>query len=218
MCNRPNPTEDPQGCDPLNALHIEEETMHEGALGSRFAISTALLLGLLLSNSAFADAGGKPANAIGSMGPVPKAQCGPSDRTESGLQGQTTSKERASGDSPDSQAKHACRQAEIPLSALFRIPKPSHSPAATTSRRRPSGSDILFGLADLGFGAPELGSFSLFEMESLRLPFGMGIERDLYFEAAFPLSVYTEAARLAGQIVVNEQLLRAATASLGQGP
>jgi hypothetical protein len=29
------------------------------------------------------------------MGPVPKAQCGPADRTESGLQGQTTSAERA---------------------------------------------------------------------------------------------------------------------------
>ena len=28
------------------------------------------------------------------MGPVPKAQCGPSDHTESGLQGQTTSAER----------------------------------------------------------------------------------------------------------------------------
>jgi hypothetical protein len=33
------------------------------------------------------------------MGPVPKAQCGPSDRIEGGLQGQTTSQERASGDS-----------------------------------------------------------------------------------------------------------------------
>ena len=30
---------------------------------------------------------------------MPKAECGPSDRTESGLQGQTTSQERASGDS-----------------------------------------------------------------------------------------------------------------------
>ena len=60
-----------------------------------FAIPTGLLLGLLFSNSAFtADAG-----ATGSMGPVPKAQCGPSDRTEKGLQGQTTSQERASGDS-----------------------------------------------------------------------------------------------------------------------
>src|SRR5258708_24784062 len=89
---------DPQGRDPLNALHIEEETMHKGPAVSRFAISTVLLLGLLFGNSAFAAAGDK-SNEIGSMGPVPKAQCGPSNRTESGLQGQTTSKERASGDS-----------------------------------------------------------------------------------------------------------------------
>ena len=73
--------------------------MHKGPPGRRFAISTVLLLGLLLSNPAFADAEGKPANELGSMGLVPKAQCGPSDRTESGLQGQTTSEERASGDS-----------------------------------------------------------------------------------------------------------------------
>src|SRR5436190_3478238 len=58
-----------------------------------FAISTVLLLGLLFNGSGFA------ADATGSMGPVPKAQCGPSDRTEKGLQGQTTSQERASGDS-----------------------------------------------------------------------------------------------------------------------
>ncbi len=72
--------------------------MHKGPAVSRFAISTVLLLGLLFGNSAFAAAGAK-SNEIGSMGPVPKAQCGPSNRTESGLQGQTTSKERASGDS-----------------------------------------------------------------------------------------------------------------------
>ena len=62
---------------------------------SGFAISTAALLGLLLSNSISADPGGRRANDVGSMGPVPKAECGPSDRTESGLQGQTTSAERA---------------------------------------------------------------------------------------------------------------------------
>ena len=39
--------------------------------------------------------------------------------------------------------------------------------------------DIMFGLADLGH--PELGSWSLGEMQSVRLPFGMGIERDLLF-------------------------------------
>lgn len=72
--------------------------------------------------------------------------------------------------------------------------------------------DMLFGLADLG--DPELGSFSLVEMTSLRLPFGMGIERDILFEGLFPLSVYAEAARQAGSIVRSERLLRAAAAAL----
>ena len=72
--------------------------MHKGAVISSVAISTVLLLGLLSGNSAFAAAAGT-ANATGSMGPAPKAQCGRSDRTEKGLQGQTTSQERASGDS-----------------------------------------------------------------------------------------------------------------------
>ena len=46
--------------------------------------------------------------------------------------------------------------------------------------------DTLFGLADLGFGCPELGSLSLMETASVRLPFGLGIERDLYFEGYLP--------------------------------
>src|SRR6476659_810290 len=53
------------------------------------------LLGLLISGSLVAADGGRRANDLGSMGPVPKALCGPSDHTESGLQGQTTSAERA---------------------------------------------------------------------------------------------------------------------------
>src|SRR5262249_50381811 len=60
--------------------------------------------------------------------------------------------------------------------------------------------DTLFGLADLG--QPELGSFSLAEMEAVELPFGMGIERDVLFEGALPLSVYARAARQAGRIVL----------------
>src|SRR3546814_9705730 len=48
--------------------------------------------------------------------------------------------------------------------------------------------DTLFGLADLGFGCPELGSFSLSELASVRLPFGLGIERDLGFTSEVPLS------------------------------
>ena len=41
------------------------------------------------------------------------------------------------------------------------------------------GEDTFFGYADLGF--PELGYFSLSELESVRGPLGLGIERDLHF-------------------------------------
>jgi hypothetical protein len=65
--------------------------------------------------------------------------------------------------------------------------------------------DTLFGLADLGF--PELGSFSLEELASIVLPFGMGIERDILFTGDFPISVWAEAAREAGSIRAAERIL-----------
>lgn len=71
-------------------------------------------------------------------------------------------------------------------------------------------ADTLFGLADLGFGCPELGSFSLAEIAALRLPFGLAVERDLCFETALPLSVWADAARRAGSISAAEPTLRAA--------
>jgi hypothetical protein len=67
--------------------------------------------------------------------------------------------------------------------------------------------DTLFGLADLG--EPELGSFSLAEMTSLRLPFGMGIERELLFEGMVPISVWAEAARRTGSIRAAERVIYA---------
>ena len=67
--------------------------------------------------------------------------------------------------------------------------------------------DTLFGLADLGFGCPELGSFSLRELESIRLPLGMGIERDLGFFSPFPLSVWTAWANHGGAIMIAEAAL-----------
>ena len=65
----------------------------------------------------------------------------------------------------------------------------------------PEDGDTLFGLVDLGFGSPELGYSSLAEIASVRCCFGLGIERDCYFEAKHSLSVYAEAARTAGRIV-----------------
>lgn len=66
--------------------------------------------------------------------------------------------------------------------------------------------DTLFGLADLGY--PELGSFSLEEISSIRLPFDMGIERDILFTGDVPISVWADAAREAGSIHAAERILR----------
>lgn len=74
--------------------------------------------------------------------------------------------------------------------------------------------DTLFGLCDLGFGCPELGHVSLAEIESVKGRFGIGIERDLHFVGRFPLSVYAEAARIAGRIIESEGVLAQAAAAL----
>jgi hypothetical protein len=88
--------------------HLRSEqggTMTKQELVRAFAIATVASLGLLLSTSILlADGtgvGDKRAKAvrIPLTGPVPKANCGRWDWTESGLQGQTTPDERLSGDS-----------------------------------------------------------------------------------------------------------------------
>lgn len=79
-------------------------------------------------------------------------------------------------------------------------------------------NDTLFGLADPGFGFPELGYFSLSEISSISLPFGLTIERDLYFCPRFSLAVYAQAACSAGGIVEADALLCAAALSLGLNP
>lgn len=70
--------------------------------------------------------------------------------------------------------------------------------------------DTLFGLADLGFGCPELGAFSISELQAIRLPFGLSIERDRFFSTEFRLSAWAEAARAGGSIATAEQILAAA--------
>ena len=67
--------------------------------------------------------------------------------------------------------------------------------------------DTLFGLADLGCGCPELGSFSLGEIEALRRPWGFVIEADSGFRTHFRLSVWAAWSRRAGSILWAETLL-----------
>ncbi|HVI97516.1 MAG TPA: DUF2958 domain-containing protein [Sphingomonas sp.] len=103
------------------------------------------------------------------------------------------------------------------------IGTPGHDPAPVVKLFNPIGAatwlateldsdgDTLFGLADLGFGCPELGSFSLGEIERLRLPFGLTIERDLFFDSDVPLSVWADTARRAESIPAAEIILCART-------
>jgi hypothetical protein len=64
----------------------------------------------------------------------------------------------------------------------------------------PDDPDIAFGLCDLGMGCPELGSVSLSELQSVRGPLGLGIERDRYFIACKTLLAYADEAHRLGRI------------------
>ena len=60
-------------------------------------------------------------------------------------------------------------------------------------------TNIAFGLCDLGY--PELGSVSIRELESVRGPIGLGIERDRHWTAKKTLMAYAREASAAGRIV-----------------
>ena len=61
---------------------------------------------------------------------------------------------------------------------------------------------VAFGLCDLGFGSPELGSVSITELEEAKFPpFGLGVERDMHWSPKKSLDAYADEARLAGHIV-----------------
>jgi hypothetical protein len=67
--------------------------------------------------------------------------------------------------------------------------------------------DIAFGLCDLGMGSPELGSVSITELEAVKGPMGLGIERDQYFTASNTISEYAAASRSAGYITAPSKTL-----------
>ncbi len=71
----------------------------------------------------------------------------------------------------------------------------------------PEYPDIAFGLCDLGMGFPELGSVSLAELQGIRGRIGLPIERDRYFKASHPLSIYAKAATQAQRIVTDARAL-----------
>jgi hypothetical protein len=70
--------------------------MNKQKLVKSFAVATAALPGLLLGASI---ASAQTISSDGFPASIPKAICGPTDHTESGLQGETTQQERFGGDS-----------------------------------------------------------------------------------------------------------------------
>lgn len=121
--------------------------------------------------------------------------------------------------------RFALRANDINRRAAARDEKPEPDPVPVVKFFSPVGAatwlfteldadgDTLFGLADLGFGTPELGSASLSEIASIHLPFGLGIERDIGFESIHPISVWAEWSHRAGSILWAETLLRRAAAN-----
>src|SRR3546814_4997635 len=101
----------------------------------------------------------------------------------------------------------------LPVVKLF---NPTGAATWLITEMMPDEPDILFGLCDLGFGCPELGTVGRAELESVKGPRGLGIERDLHFVGRFPLSVYAEAARIAGRITESERALAQAAAALAE--
>ena len=95
----------------------------------------------------------------------------------------------------------------VPVLKLF---DPCGAATWLFTERDPDHPDRLFGLCDTGCGLPEPGYASLAELARARGRFGLPLERDRYFTACAPLSVYTAAARRAGRIVERGAELDAA--------
>jgi hypothetical protein len=64
----------------------------------------------------------------------------------------------------------------------------------------PSDMDLAFGLCDLGLGHPELGYVRLSELQAIRGPLGLAIERDKAFRPLRSLSEYARLAAAEGRI------------------
>lgn len=72
-------------------------------------------------------------------------------------------------------------------------------------------ADSLFGLCDLDQGSPELGYVSRGELEAIKLPFGLRIERDPHFVGHMPLTQWASLARRLGSVFAAEGAVRLLT-------
>ncbi len=90
---------------------------------------------------------------------------------------------------------------EIDFEPVVKLFTPDANCTWLLSEVDPNDADIAFGLCDLGLGFPELGSVRISELESLRGPMRLSIERDLYFSPKKSLSEYARDALAAGRVM-----------------
>jgi hypothetical protein len=64
----------------------------------------------------------------------------------------------------------------------------------------PIDGDTSFGLCDLGLGMPELGFVRLSDLEAIRGPLNLPVERDLHFTPRRTLSEYLRLAQADGSV------------------
>jgi hypothetical protein len=90
---------------------------------------------------------------------------------------------------------------ELDFEPVVKLFNPTGAATWLLTELDPEEPTIAWGLCDLGMGFPEFGTVSLTELAEFRGRFGLGIERDLHFQAKGPISRYIDAANKAGQIV-----------------
>ncbi|MEG3172142.1 DUF2958 domain-containing protein [Sphingomonas sp. ZB1N12] len=89
-------------------------------------------------------------------------------------------------------------EAIIPMARLF---QPDGPGVWLVGELDPRNADIAYGLADIGIGVPEIGSFDLAEIATLRGALNLAVERDLSFVPRATLAELGRWATAAGRIV-----------------
>ena len=97
-------------------------------------------------------------------------------------------------------ARLAATGAEPDFAPVIKLFTPDAGCTWLLTELDPDDPDIAFGLCDLGMGSPELGSVSIAELEAVRGPLGLQVERDRHFVAMLTLSQYAAEARQHGHI------------------
>jgi hypothetical protein len=64
----------------------------------------------------------------------------------------------------------------------------------------PADGDTAYGLCDVGLGAPELAHVKLSDLEAIRGPNKLPVQRDLHFKPKHRLGEYVARARMDGSI------------------